>query len=60
MSSEMDRFKDVLLMQVIRTNILTLGTGVKDDPYRRVTQYWSLDGELLAQIDPTDKPKGES
>lgn len=38
------------LMQVI--HILTRrGTGVENDPSRRVEQYWSVDGVLLAEHD---------
>lgn len=34
------------------------GRGVEGEPFRIVTQYWSLDGELLAENDPhiTDRP----
>lgn len=38
-------------IQVIRTVALR-GEGVASDPLREVTQYWSLDGELLAESDP--------
>lgn len=38
-------------IQVIRTVALR-GEGVESDPAREVTQYWSLDGELLAESDP--------
>lgn len=41
--------KDVELIQVIRTRITTRGSGKENDPYRAVTQYWSVDGELLAE-----------
>lgn len=39
------------VMQVIRTDIELRGDG-KTDPYRRIFQYWSVDGELLAEVDP--------
>lgn len=39
------------LISVIETDLLRLGDG-KEDPIRRVTQYWSTDGVLLAQSDP--------
>lgn len=29
------------------------GKGIVGDPVRRVMQYWSFDGELLAENDPT-------
>jgi hypothetical protein len=45
------------VIQVIETEEKR-GKGVEDDPIRGVTQYWSLDGELLAENDPvvTDRP----
>jgi hypothetical protein len=41
------------VIQVIETKITTRGTG-KDSssPLRGVTQYWSFDGQLLAESDP--------
>jgi hypothetical protein len=42
--------KDVEVIQVVRTRLLRRGDG-KTDPIRIVTQYWSLDGELLAEVD---------
>lgn len=30
----------------------TYGKGVEGDPYRVVTEYWSMEGELLAIRDP--------
>ena len=38
-------------IEVIETNIERRGDGSKDDPTRRVTQFWSLDGQLLAERD---------
>jgi hypothetical protein len=49
------------LIQVIRTTLLRRGDG-KDDPIRIITQYWSVDGELLAEVDPDkleDKDNGQ-
>jgi len=40
------------LIQVIRTDLLLRGKGVEDDPYRRITQYWDLEGNLLVEDDP--------
>lgn len=40
----------VELIQVIETKTLR-GAGTIDDPARIVTQFWSLDGELLADDD---------
>ena len=42
-----------VLMQVIRTQLVRRGEGNdKLDPIRIITQYWSTDGELLAEVDP--------
>ena len=40
------------VLPVIETTILRKGKGVEGDPIRIVTQYFSLEGELLAQRDP--------
>jgi len=32
--------------------IATAGTGEKDDPYREIRQYWTLEGERIITIDP--------
>lgn len=39
------------VIQVIQTTAL-IGDGTESDPNRFVTQYWSLEGNLLAQFDP--------
>ncbi|MEH7381769.1 hypothetical protein V7138_15000 [Bacillus sp. JJ1533] len=39
--------------QVIETILKRKGNG-KDDPIRIITQYWSLDGELLFEFDPLE------
>lgn len=39
------------VIQVIKTEALR-GSGVHPDVARRVIQYWSLDGQLLAENDP--------
>ena len=39
------------VIQVIETSILR-GEGVSYDRIRQITQYWSLDGILLAEVDP--------
>lgn len=38
------------LIEVIHT-IATRGDGTKENPIRLVHQYWSKDGELLAEKD---------
>lgn len=40
------------LIHVIRTELEVRGSGTRDDPHRRVIQFWSTDGELLAEADP--------
>ena len=44
---------DCQVIQVIKTSLLRRGEG-KDmsDPVRCVTQYWTLEGELLWEVDP--------
>ena len=45
------------VIQVIETMALR-GTGEdENDMCREVTQYWSFDGELLAENDPCAKEK---
>jgi hypothetical protein len=39
------------VVQVIETTLQRRGNG-KDDPLRVVTQYWTLDGKLIAERDP--------
>jgi hypothetical protein len=43
---------DVCVMKIIRTMLLRRGEGVTGDPIRIIIQYWSLDGVLLAEVDP--------
>lgn len=43
--------KEVTVMQVIRTTNLRRGDG-KETPIRAITQFWSMDGDLLAEVDP--------
>lgn len=46
------RIDGVQTMEVIRVNI-TAGTGNNESqPLRPAYQYWSMDGELLAESDP--------
>ena len=44
------------LIQVIETTILRRGDGTKENPIRFITQYWSIDGILLAEVDPHREP----
>lgn len=38
------------VIQVIETKV-SRGDGSEAEPYRTVTQYWTLDGALLADVD---------
>jgi len=43
----------VEIVQLIKTTLKRKGKGVEDDPIRVITQYWSMDGKLEFEIDPT-------
>lgn len=44
------------MLSVIETTLLRRGTPPAEqrqgEPIRLITQYWSLDGQLLAEVDP--------
>ena len=40
------------VIRVIETRAIR-GCGTVDDVNREVIQYWSLDGDLLAEVDPS-------
>jgi hypothetical protein len=40
------------VIQVIETDNELRGEGTRSSPLRRITQYWTLDGTLLAEHDP--------
>lgn len=42
------------VIQVIETDLELRGDGTHNAPFRRVRQYWTLDGTLLAEVDPND------
>lgn len=44
--------KEVRVIQVICTTLLRRGRGTDAEPIRIVTQYWSMQGDLLAERDP--------
>ena len=44
----------VRVLQVIETDLVRRGDGSKDNPLRRVTQYWSTEGKLLAERDDAE------
>ena len=43
---------EVEVMQVIRTTLQLRGKGTSKEPYRRITQYWDMKGNLLVEDDP--------
>jgi hypothetical protein len=54
-----DRYGDYArVVQVIETTLTRRGDGA-DTPIRIVHQYWSLEGELLAERDPCPDSAGE-
>ena len=40
------------VMQVIRTTLTRRGKGTEGDPIRVITEYWTLDGQKLCEVDP--------
>ena len=45
------------VVTVIKTAV-AIGAGTNEDPNRYLYQYWSLEGELLAQNDPCQDSSG--
>ena len=46
----MAKVEEIIIVEISR------GRGIKHDPCRLVTQFWSKEGELLAEKDPV-QPK---
>jgi len=46
-----DNNKEVQVIKVIRTTLERRGNG-KDDPIRRIEQYWDMEGNLIIENDP--------
>jgi hypothetical protein len=44
---------DVVCKEVIITNLLCRGKGIKSSPIRRVVQVFEKDGTLIAENDPS-------
>ena len=42
---------DAKVQQVIITTLSLRGEGVVGNPYRRITEIWTLDGEKIAEVD---------
>lgn len=47
------------IIQVIKTTLAKRGDG-KETPIRYLTQYWSLDGKLLTEVDPCNMEEVEN
>jgi hypothetical protein len=59
MGSEDSRpVKEARIIRVIQVVVLR-GNGTSESPYRDVYQYWSLDGEFLAEDDPHGMEGGD-
>jgi hypothetical protein len=50
-TSELADMDKAQVVSVILTSLKRRGDG-KDTPIRIVYQYWTLDGKLLAEVDP--------
>lgn len=48
------------VIQVIETNLRTRGDGTSKNPIRNIVEYWTLDGRLLAEVDPVNSPYVEA
>jgi hypothetical protein len=48
---EMSGMDSAEIVQLIHTNLLRRGEGKEGDPIRVIDQYWTLDGQLLFEID---------
>lgn len=42
----------VKVVQLIETTLTRRGDGTKEEPIRIVKQFWTFDGELVAEVDP--------
>lgn len=45
-----DAVTSVDVIQVIRT-VAMRGAGTKEDPFRNITQFWTMDGLLIKETD---------
>ena len=48
------------VIQVIRTTLTRRGDGTTESPIRVITQYWTLEGKLLVEVDPVAENRGKS
>lgn len=52
--------KQVRVAQVIITTNARRGEGTKESPIRVIKQIWSMDGELIAEVDPFHPIEGKA
>jgi hypothetical protein len=49
------------VIEVIETTLKRRGEGKNEsDPLRIITQYWTLDGQLICEIDPVQNNKHQN
>jgi len=51
----MNTDKDLEIIQLIKTNLRTIGEGVEGDPIRRLIQFWDMQGKLVFEYDTWTK-----
>lgn len=54
-SKNQTQYDGARMISVIETDLVLRGAGTQESPLRKVKQFWSLDGELLAEVDPFAK-----
>lgn len=43
--------KQVQIIEILVTQLTVRGDGTEDNPNRRITQFWTLDGEMICEFD---------
>lgn len=51
--------KSCEVIKLIRTRLLRKGKGTADDPMRIITQYWTLEGLLLWEVDALEEMRAQ-
>ncbi len=56
---QMEKITKVFSAQIVPVIKIVgmIGTGSKEDPVSMGEQYWSLDGKVIATLDPRERPK---
>src|SRR2546425_6281889 len=52
--SGVQRMGNVREVRLFVTDLRTAGKGVEDDPIRRIIEFWTAEGQLVAAVDPVD------